>query len=125
LKSCFLAPTLTAPTTTSSTEKRRWTPFADIVSSDSSKTSISNSSNTIPTSKFQTVSSIDSSVLSNANSIQNEPIQSVSSSSSLTNAVKSAMNHGRFDVSSNQIRRPLSGATLSSKDLNHLSPQSM
>jgi hypothetical protein len=49
----------------------------------------------------------------------------VASFSSLTDVVKNAMNKGQLSKSSNQIRRPASGTTLSTKDLNHLSPQSM
>lgn len=120
------APTLSVPTTTSSITNKRWTPFADIVSSDQSTASLlanSSSSNSFLTSKSQTTSS---SVSSNTNSTQkNETIQSVASSSSLTDVVKNAMNRGHLSAGSNQIRRPASGTTLSSKDLNHLSPQSM
>lgn len=105
----FLVPVLSTSTTSAAVAKRRWTPFADLVSSGS-------------TSKSQTISSTNSSVLSNTNGIQNESNQSASS---LTDAVKNAMNKGHLDVPVNQIRRPINGTTLSSKDLNHLSPQSM
>jgi hypothetical protein len=87
--------------------------------------SSSSSSNTISTSQCQTVSSINANVLANTNGIPNEPIQSVSSLSSLTDAVKNAMNKRHLGVSSNETRRPSSGTTLFTKDLNHLSPQSM
>jgi len=68
---------------------------------------------------------MDSSVLSNTNGNKTESIQTVSSFSSLTDAVKNAMNKKQFDIPSKQIRRPTNGTTLSTKDLNHLSPQSM
>lgn len=55
----------------------------------------------------------------------NKPIQTVASFSSLTDAIKSAMQRGHFDPTGTQLRRPASGTTLSSKELNHLSPQSM
>lgn len=116
----FLAPTLSAPTLSSSIGKRRWTPFADIVSSDQSKSCIL--PNTISISKSQTVPLMDSSVSLNSNSLQKETNQSTSS---LTNVVKNAMNKGQLSVPSKTIRRPTSGTTLSTKDLNHLSPQSM
>jgi len=123
------APTLSAPKTSSSSiGQRRWTPFADIVAADSSKSSLlsnASSSNSIPTSTLQTVYQNDSSVSSNTNGVQNEPIKSVPSFSSLTDLVKNAMHKGHLDVPPNQMRRPSSGATLSTKDLNHLSPQSM
>jgi len=115
-------PTLLAPNTSG---KRRWTPFADIVATDSSKgTLLSNATalNSIPTS---TISQIDSSVSSNTNGVQNQPIQSVASFPSLTDIVKNAMNKQYLDAPSKQLRRPSSGTTLSTKDLNHLSPQSM
>jgi hypothetical protein len=68
---------------------------------------------------------MDSSVVSNTNSSKTQPVQSVGSLSSLTDIVKNAMNKGHLSAPSNQMRRPASGTTLSSKDLNHLSPQSM
>jgi len=98
----FLVPTLSSLTSTVADTKRRWTPFADLVSS------------TVPS------RSADSSVSLNTTGIQANP-----SSTSLTNAVKSAMSTGQLTVPSTQPRRPTSGITLSSKDLNHLSPQSM
>ena len=76
----------------------------------------------MPISKSQTVSSIDSSVSSNTNGTHNDSIQSASS---LTDAVRNAMNKGELSTTKTQMRRPISGTTLSSKDLNHLSPQSM
>jgi len=118
------APTLSVPTSTSSIPNKRWTPFADIVSSEQSNASSltnASSSNSFFTSKSQTSSS---SVSSNTNGTQNEPIQSVSSFPSLTTVVKNAMNRGHLSAGPNQIRRLASGTTLSSKDLNHLSPQS-
>jgi hypothetical protein len=76
------------------------------------------SSNSIFSTKSQPVSSTDSSVLSNTNgTIQSAP--------SLTDTVKNAFNKGQLDAPSKTIRRPQSGTTLSTKDLNHLSPQSM
>jgi len=123
------APTLSGPTTSSSLETRRWTPFADILSTDSSKSSLlsssSASSNSIPTSRSQTVSVMDTSVLSTTNDKKTEPIQSASSFPSLTDVVKNAMNKGQIGVPSIQTRRITNGITLSTKDLNHLSPQSM
>jgi hypothetical protein len=68
---------------------------------------------------------MDSSVVSNTNSSKTQPIQSVGSLSSLTDIVKNAMNKGHLSAPSKQMQRPASGTTLSSKDLNHLSPQSM
>jgi len=60
-------------------------------------------------------------------------MQTVASFSALTDAVKNAMQRGHLNTSTNQLRRPASGANLasnelnhlSSKELNHLSPQSM
>ncbi|CAF5074841.1 unnamed protein product [Rotaria magnacalcarata] len=128
-------PTISAPSTISSSSsssssvtKRRWTPFADILSSDESKSSIltsSQSSNSISAAKLQATSSINSNGLLNTNGTEKEPIQSAQSLSSLTDAVKNSMNKGQLSTNSNQIRRPFGGTTLSSKDLNHLSPQSM
>lgn len=71
------------------------------------------------------MSTVDSGVLSKANESVKEPIQSAQSSSKLTDAVNNAMNKGQLSTNSNQNRRPFLGTTLSSKDLNHLSPQSM
>jgi len=123
------APSLAAPSISSSITKRRWTPFADIVSSDRSQSSLlpisSSSANSIPTSKSQLISTSDSSIVSNTNVRQNESIQPVGSFSSLTDMLKNAMNKGHLDIPSTQMRRPISGTTLSTKDLNHLSPQSM
>jgi hypothetical protein len=121
----LLAPTLLAATSSSSMVDKRWTPFADIVSSDQSKSSVlttSASTNSFPTSISQPTSS---SVALNTKGIKNESIKSVASFSSLTDAVKNAMYRGHINAGSNQIRHPSSGATLSTKDLNHLSPQSM
>lgn len=58
-------------------------------------------------------------------SLTNKPIQTVASFSTLTEAVKNAMNKGLLHTTTNSLRRPASGTTLSSKELNHLSPQSM
>jgi len=116
----LLAPTLSA---SSSITQRRWTPFADIGISNQSKPS--SSLNSIPISKSQTVSSMDSSVMSNTNNSKTQSIQSVGSLSSLTDIVKNAMTKGHLSAPSKQMQRPASGTTLSSKDLNHLSPQSM
>jgi hypothetical protein len=55
----------------------------------------------------------------------NKPIQTVASFSSLTDAVRNAMQGGQLNSTTNQLRRQGNGTTLSSKDLNHLSPQSM
>ena len=100
-----LAPVLSTSTGLSTVPKQRWTPFADLVS--------------VPISTCQVVPTINSSVSSDTNGKQNQ------TGSSLTDAVKKDMNKGLLDVNVNKIRRPISGATLSSKDLNHLSPQSM
>ncbi|CAF3602717.1 unnamed protein product [Rotaria socialis] len=133
LSGCSDEPTISAPSTISSSSsssviKRRWTPFADILSSDESKSSIltsSQSSNSISAAKPQAMSSINSDGLSNVNGTEKEPIQSAQSLLSLTDAVKNSMNKGQLSANSNKIRRPFGGTTLSSKDLNHLSPQSM
>jgi len=116
-------PSLAAPST-----KRRWTPFADIVASDQTKSSLlpsSLSSNSTLRPKANSISTSESSVASNTNGTKNELIQPVASFSSLTDLVKNVIHKGHLDVPSNQIRRPASGTTLSTKDLNHLSPQSM
>ncbi len=73
----------------------------------------------MPTSTSQVVPTINSSVSSDTNGKQNQ------TGSSLTDAVQNGLNKGQLGVHVNTIRRPISGATLSSKDLNHLSPQSM
>lgn len=65
---------------------------------------------------------MDSSVVPNTNSAKSESTESFSS---LTDIVKNAMNKGHLSASSNEIRRAASGTTLSTKDLNHLFPQSM
>jgi hypothetical protein len=57
--------------------------------------------------------------------MSNKPIQTVASFSSLTDAVKNAMYKRHIGPAVGQLRRPDSGSTLSSKELNHLSPQSM
>jgi hypothetical protein len=121
------APTVSKPTTSLIT-KKRWTPFADVTFTDESKSSTSMSSLVPPSNslvKSQTMSSLDSNALSNTNGTQNGSAQSVHSFSSLTDAVKSVMNKGHLGSKLNQTRRPLTGTTLSTKDLNHLSPQSM
>ncbi|CAF0717844.1 unnamed protein product [Adineta steineri] len=109
----------------SSTANRRWSPFADIVTSNQSKSSVSTSSSSL--NSFVTLNSqtINSSVMSNTSNIQNETMQSVASFPSLTDIVKNAMSKTQVTSSLNQIRRPTRGTTLSTKDLNHLSPQSM
>jgi hypothetical protein len=72
-----------------------------------------------------TNSSADTDVFSINNKTLNKPIQTVASFSSLTDAVKNAMQKGTLNSTTNQLRRPNNGTSLSSKDLNHLSPQSM
>ncbi|CAF1133605.1 unnamed protein product [Rotaria sordida] len=96
-----------------------WTPFAHMKHlSEYGKTSSSSSALFGSTSQSSTDSDIP-------NKKQNKPIQTVASFSSLGDAIKSAINRGHLNFTTNQFRRPASGTTLSSKDLNHLSPQSM
>ncbi|CAF2390670.1 unnamed protein product [Rotaria sp. Silwood2] len=103
----------------SSTEiPKHWTPLAHMKHlSDQGKTS-SASALFSSTSKSSTDSDI-------SNKVQNKPIQTVASFSSLADAVKNAIHRGHLNTTADQFRRPASGTTLSSKDLNHLSPQSM
>ncbi|CAF0945226.1 unnamed protein product [Adineta ricciae] len=92
---------------------KRWLPFAQMKRlADQPKTASSSALNS------------ETSTDSGKASIINKPIQTVASFSSLSDAVKNAMNKGHLSTT-NQLRRPGSGATLSSKELNHLSPQSM
>ena len=67
----------------------------------------------------------DADILAKTSSITNKPIQTVASFSSLTDAVKNAMQRGSLSAGHHPLRRPASGSTVSTKDLNHLSPQSM
>lgn len=103
----FDAPVLLPSTSTPSNKKRRWTPFADLVSTNLN-------SSTTP-----------SRIVESSVGLNTTGTQANTSSTSLTDAVKSAMDKGNLTVPSNQTRRLTSGITLSSKDLNHLSPQSM
>ncbi|CAF0880509.1 unnamed protein product [Rotaria sp. Silwood1] len=121
-------PTLPLSTSSSSIEKRRWSPFAGFMPSDESKSSTmttSQSSNSISTTKSEAISSMNSSVSTNTNSAQIELTHSAQSFPSLADLVKNAMNKGHLGAKLNQTRRSFTGTTLSSKDLNHLSPQSM
>lgn len=120
----FSAPTLSA---SSSTITRRWTPFANIAPPEQSKSFLSTSTsslNSTSATRSFTMSAMDSSVTSNTNRSQTEPIQSTSSFSSLTDIVKNAMNKKPSATNVQPVRRPVCGTTLSTKDLNHLSPQS-
>ena len=101
---------------TTPTEQKpvRWTPFANLKHlSDQPKAFTSSSTLYSSTTKSTDLPPT------------NKPIQTVASFSSLTDAIKSAMQRGHFDPTVTQLRRPASGTTLSSKELNHLSPQSM
>lgn len=98
---------------------KHWTPLVNMKHlSDTGKTSSTSA-------LFCSTSSTDSDSAPINNKIQNKPIQTVASFSSLADAVKNAMNRGHLSTTADQLRRPENGATLSSKDLNHLSPQSM
>ena len=90
---------------------RRWTPFANI--RDPSMVSIKKSAAT------------DADLPSSNSSISNKPIQTVASFSSLTDAVKNAMKKGSITAGPSPLSRPDKRSSVSSKDLNHLSPQSM
>ncbi|UJR35119.1 hypothetical protein I4U23_027890 [Adineta vaga] len=117
-------PTLSS---SSSTTTRRWTPFANIAPVETPKifsSTNSTSLNSNSTGRSHTISTMDSSVMSNTNCSQKESIPSTSSFSSLTDIVKNAMYRNQLTTEVNQMRRPISGTTLSTKDLNHLSPQS-
>jgi hypothetical protein len=70
-------------------------------------------------------SATDADLPKSNSAISNKPIQTVASFSSLTDAVKNAMQKGSITAGPSQLRRPASGSSVSSKDLNHLSPQSM
>jgi len=104
----------------SSTEvPKRWSPFANLKHlSDQPKTSSSSSALFCPTTKSSTDIDVTSKTL-------NKPIQTVASFSSLTDAVRNAMQRGQLNSTNSQLQRPNNGTTLSSKELNHLSPQSM
>ncbi|CAF0755715.1 unnamed protein product [Rotaria sordida] len=122
------APVLLESTSSSSNGNRQWRPFASFVTPDDSKSSTltsSQSSNSISTMQSDGISSMNSSVSSNTNSSQIQPNHFAQSVPSLADIVKSAINIGHFGATLQQSRRSFSGTTLSSKDLNHLSPQSM
>jgi len=70
-----------------------------------------------PTTKLSTDSDVSKTL--------NKPIQTVASFSSLTDAVRNAMQRGNLMPPKNQLGRQTNQTTVSSKDLNHLSPQSM
>ncbi|CAF0874197.1 unnamed protein product [Adineta ricciae] len=117
-------PTLSA---SSSTATRRWTPFANIAPPDQSKGFLStntSSLNSTSSTRSLIMPAMDSSVTSNTNRSQTEPIPSTSSFSSLTDIVKNAMNKKPSTTNVQPVRRLVCGTTLSTKDLNHLSPQS-
>jgi len=121
------APTLSTQISGPSNQNKRWIPFADNVKPELLKSSTiansASSSSFFPPS--QSMSS-DSVVSSNPKGTQEKPIHSVSSYSSLTDAVKNYMNKGQLTTVSHQPqRRTSSGSTLSTKELNHLLPQSM
>ncbi|CAF2393848.1 unnamed protein product [Rotaria sp. Silwood2] len=118
----------TLPTSPSSIKKRREISSVDFVSSDESKSSTlttSQSSNSISSAKSEGMSSKDSNVLSKTNSAHRELTHSTQSFPSLADLVKNVINKGHFSAKSNHTSYSFSGTTLSSKDLNHLSPQSM
>ena len=95
---------------------KHWTPLLNMKHlSESIKTS---SSTSLPNK-----SSADESCLPKP--ITNKPIQQVASFSSLTDAVKNAMMRGHLNPTINQLKQQTNRTTVSSKDLNHLSPQSM
>jgi len=91
--------------------------------SDTLKTSSSSSSSALFCPRIN--SSVDTDRLPINNKTLNKPIQTVASFSSLSDAVKNAMQKGNINPTTNQLRRPTNGTSLSSKELNHLSPQSM
>lgn len=95
----FSAPSLSSGSS-SSIPTRRWTPFADAVPTDISKSS------SFPSNSRTTTT------------------ESTGSFSTLTEIVKNAMNRGHFDSNNNATRTQVCGTTISSKDLNHLCPQS-
>lgn len=95
---------------------KHWTPLINMKHlSESAKSS---SSTSLPGKSSADESSINK-------PITNKPIQQVASFSSLTDAVKNAMKKGYINPTINQLRQQTNGTTVSSKDLNHLSPQSM
>ena len=93
-----------------SNHAKRWTPFANVRDPSIVSTKKSATDADLPVNKAL---------------ISNKPIQTVASFSSLTDAVKNAMQKGTLGAGPNSLRRPASGSSISSKDLNHLSPQSM
>jgi hypothetical protein len=118
----FCKKNILAPNTSTEIPKR-WTPFANMKHlSDTLKTSSSSSSALFCPTKN---SSVDTDLLPINNKTLNKPIQTVASFSSLSDAVKNAMQKGNINPTTNQLRRPTNGTSLSSKELNHLSPQSM
>jgi hypothetical protein len=121
----FDAPTLSTQISSSGMTKR-WTPFADQISSELLKSStVANSASMgsfFPQSQSSATSSTDS---SNPKPVIGKPIHSNASYSTLTDVVKQAMSKGHLGGFASESRRTHNGATLSTKDLNHLSPQSM
>lgn len=95
---------------------KRWTPFSHMKYLVDQPKSSSSSALYSPSSNADD--------LAINNKTLNKPIQTVASFSSLTDAVKNAMQKGNLMAPQNQLRRPLN-VTVSTKDLNHLSPQSM
>ena len=111
-----LGPTLTTSPTTSS--KQCWMPSGDSVSSSQSKL--------FPSSSINSRSFQESSVPCDTNSKSRGSESNVVSCSTLTKTVKEAMNKGQLSTTnSNPTKSAYHGTTLSTKDLNHLSPQSM
>jgi hypothetical protein len=111
----ILAPSLTIPATVN----RRWSPFADVAPSKSPLV------NTVGLTSQSSSLKESNVLLDHVSQYDDTPATSVGSFSLLTDAVKSAMNKGQLSAGSNRTRQAIGGTTLSTKDLNHLSPQSM
>ena len=101
---------------------KRWTPFVNAKHlSDQGKTS-----STSVLYYVNANSSTDSDIPRLHTKTSNKQIHTVASFSSLTDTVKNAMQRGSLSTTTNQLRRPTTNAvTVSSNELNHLSPQSM
>jgi hypothetical protein len=77
------------------------------------------------TSSLSTLFKTTDSDVSASTKVSNKPIQTVASFASLTDAVRNAMQRGNINTTANQLQRQTNRSTVSTKDLNHLSPQSM
>lgn len=94
---------------TTTPSQTRWTPFANLSSTERIESS----------SKTNSIGNVQSIRSNETNQMQG------ATKTTLTEQVKTALDQGQLTVNSNQSKRIFGGTSLSSKDLNHLSPQSM